>query len=200
MALSKGSSYHYSIDHSRLTASGYQCGKASHVSLTLLLVDGSLPSFLVSPQPLSPGFGRQLSPPVGPGLVRSACMDGTQGGYPRAKLSRRHVLSLKPLRQGRAGTRHLEMEPGSAGWAAGGWGQEWSRGRRTLKGVMRGGSAHIRCCGSPVWPRPCAAATMTLPEPSVSLGPQKAPPRWASCPCVGQNDILPCKPHPHRPS
>lgn len=135
-----------------------------------------------------------------PRLVRSACMDGTQGGYPRAKSSRRHVLSLKPLRRGRAGMRHREMEPGSAGWAAGGWGQEWSRGRRTLKGVMRGGSAHIRCCGSPVWPRPCAAATKTLPEPSVSLGPQKAPPRWASCPCVGQNDILPCKPHPHLPS
>ena len=99
-------------------------------------------------------FGRQGSPPVGPGLVRSACMDGTQCGHPGAKSSRRHVLSLKPFRQGRAGMRHLEMEPGPAGWATGGWGQEWSRGRRTLKDVMWRGSVHVHCCGSLVYRTP----------------------------------------------
>lgn len=144
-ALSKDSSPHYSIDPSRLTASGYQCGKASHFSLTLLLVHGSLPSFPVSPQPLSPGFWWAGFPTcrARPGEI---CLHGWDPGWApggQVKPEARSVPQASAPRK-TAGMRHLEMEPGSAGWSAGGWGQERSRGRRTLKDVMWRGSAHIR--------------------------------------------------------
>lgn len=144
-ALSKGSSPHHARDRSRLTASGDQCGKTSHFSLTRLLVHGSLPSFPVSPQPLSPGF-RSAGFPTCWARPGEICLHGWHPGWApggQVKQEARSVPQATAPRK-RAGMRPLEIEPGSAGWSAGGWGQERSRGRRTLKDVMWRGSAHIR--------------------------------------------------------
>ena len=205
-ALSKGSSPHYAIDRPRRTASGDQCGRASHFSLTRLLVHRSLPSFPVSPQPLSPGFRSAGSPTcwARPGEIcppRVGTRGPSQAGGSFCPSS--HC----------AEEESWDETPGDGARIS--WMVRWWMGPGKEQRQEDPQGCHVeRLCpylvmrvpGTPhpkpdgVWLRPCVAATMTLPEPAVSLGPQKAPPRWASCPRVGQNDISPCKPHPLLPS
>ena len=154
-------------------------------------------------------FGRQGSPPAGPGLV-----DLPAWMAPR-------VGTRGPSQAGGSfcPSSHCAEEESWDGTPGDGarisWMVRWWMGSGKKQRQEDPEGCHVeRFCpypamrvpGTPhpkpdgVWLRPCEAATLTLPEPAVSLGPQKAPPRWASCPRVGQNDISPCKPHPLPPS
>ena len=209
MALSKGSSHHYSIDYSRLTTTGYQRGKASHFSPILLLADGSLPSFLVSPQPLPPGFWLAGFPTcwARPGEI---CLHGWDPGWAPGSQVKQEARSVPQATVPRKSWDETPRDGARTSWMGHWWvgpgmeqRQEDPQGchveRLRPRPLLRvPGIPHPKPDG--VWLRPCAAATMTLPEPSVSVGPQNTPPRWASCPHVGQNDISPCKLQPHLPS